>query len=103
MYASKKVEDHMEQFNKFDFLWKLEKRQQLDSFLKSNPTLDDFISRLSKYQEIEKENLNVPIILQKCIQAYQLSTVRNGISFLGQSFCGKSLCCRTLAQEQNSD
>ena len=61
--TSKKVEDHMEQFNKFDFLWKLEKRQQLDSFLKSNPTLDDFISRLSKYQEIEKEILRIPNIV----------------------------------------
>lgn len=56
-------------------------------------------------QELDRMKLLVPAIEAKCMQAYDLSSVRSGITLLGRSFSGKSLCVRTLLQAMsvNSD
>jgi len=43
-----------------------------------------------------KAKMSSPIVHEKCLQAYQLSRIRSGLTFLGESFTGKTLCCRTL-------
>jgi len=43
-----------------------------------------------------KSRANSPILLEKCLQAYELSRIRSGLTFLGESFTGKTLCCRSL-------
>jgi dynein heavy chain len=59
----KKVEQHIQQFYAYDFLWTLDKKEQIDLFRSGDPGLEDFIARLSEYEELEKEILQIPNIV----------------------------------------
>ncbi|KAI9314021.1 dynein heavy chain, N-terminal region 2-domain-containing protein, partial [Zopfochytrium polystomum] len=60
----KDVELHREQFAKYDFLWKDDKSETIDTFLKSNPTIGDFEQEINKYEAIEKEIVEIPNMTQ---------------------------------------
>jgi dynein heavy chain len=56
----KEVELHREQFAKFDFLWKDDKSETIQNFLKGNPTINDFEQEINRYESIEKEISEIP-------------------------------------------
>ncbi|KAJ3249557.1 Dynein heavy chain 5, axonemal [Chytriomyces hyalinus] len=56
----KEVELHREQFAKYDFLWKDDKTETIQNFLKNNPTIGDFEQEINKYEFIEREITDVP-------------------------------------------
>jgi len=58
----KKVQDHIEQFYEYEFLWTLDKQEQVNLFLETRPRLNQFIARLAKYEEMEREILCIPSI-----------------------------------------
>ncbi|KAI8831563.1 hypothetical protein BC829DRAFT_494479 [Chytridium lagenaria] len=60
----KDVELHREQFAKYDFLWKDDKNETIQNFLKNNPTIGDFEQEINRYESIEKEISEIPITTQ---------------------------------------
>ncbi|KAJ1563094.1 Dynein heavy chain 5, axonemal [Cladochytrium tenue] len=60
----KDVEVHREQFSTYDFLWKEDKAETIDVFLKSSPTIGDFEQEINKYEAIEKEIMEIPNVTQ---------------------------------------
>ncbi|KAJ3097005.1 Dynein heavy chain 5, axonemal [Phlyctochytrium planicorne] len=60
----KDVELHREQFAKYDFLWKDDKNETIQNFLKNNPTIGDFEQEINRYESIEKEISEIPLTTQ---------------------------------------
>ncbi|RKO94376.1 dynein heavy chain and region D6 of dynein motor-domain-containing protein [Blyttiomyces helicus] len=60
----KEVENHREQFSKYDSLWKDDKNEIIQAFLGNNPTIADFESEINKYELIEREILEIPMTTQ---------------------------------------
>ncbi|KAI8811565.1 dynein heavy chain and region D6 of dynein motor-domain-containing protein [Cladochytrium replicatum] len=56
----KEVEVHRDQFNKYDFLWKDDKTETIQEFLKNIPTIGDFENEINKYESIENEIHEIP-------------------------------------------
>jgi len=49
------VDEYMETFNRYDFLWKANLQKAYDAFMQTNPTLEMFEAELKKYMAIETE------------------------------------------------
>jgi hypothetical protein len=66
----KKVQEHMQKFYAYDFLWTLDKKEQVNRFLGTQPELPQFIERLSEYDKLEKEITqmdNITIVGPLCL------------------------------------
>lgn len=51
----KKIEDHLNSFDTFSFLWKNDKRSELGLFLSTNPELQDYERMIKKYHDIQQD------------------------------------------------
>jgi dynein heavy chain len=56
----KDVENHREQFTKYDFLWKDDKNETIQAFLQKNPTISDFENEINRYVHIQQEIVDIP-------------------------------------------
>jgi dynein heavy chain len=56
----KQVMEYLHHFKKYESLWKHDKEDEYQRFLKTNPTLEDFESKLSYYLELEREMEETP-------------------------------------------
>ena len=60
----KDVENHREQFGKYDFLWKEDKAETIQKFLDSKPSISDFENEINRYEFIEREIVEIPVSTQ---------------------------------------
>ena len=60
----KDVETHREQFNRWDSIWKEDRQEVLKKFLAANPVLHDFENEINRYEQMEKEILELPASTQ---------------------------------------
>ena len=49
------TEQHLQTFDRFEFLWTEDKAEAFDQFLQHEPTVDDYETELARYMEIESQ------------------------------------------------
>ena len=55
----KQVNEYLSQFKKYEYLWRLDKEEEYQKFMQTNPTLEDFESALRKFVVLEQEVMGI--------------------------------------------
>jgi len=95
------VQEYVNNFSKYDFLWKADMQSEYSQFMATSPSLEAFEAELKKYMAIEQEIAQIPPVHN--IGALSLETQPMKYSLKSEAGTWKAQFAKNLHKQGNED